>query len=94
MIEALLTVSQRCSGWMCLCLLSHCKGNEYPICLQHKVTGGMGACFLRIEGWNCVSSPELALSLRKCKAIVKIRLVMVTSGHGKAGRKGKELSSS
>lgn len=55
---------------------------------------GGGAYFLRLGRWTWVSSPELALSLRKCKAIAKIRPAMVTSGHGKAGGKRKELSSS
>lgn len=94
MTEALLTGSQRCCGWMWMCLLSHREGSGYPICLQRKVIEGMGAYFLRLGRWTWVSSPELALSLRKCKAIAKIRPAMVTSGHGKAGGKGKELSSS
>lgn len=62
--------------------------------MQGHREGRVGACFLRLEGWTYVSSPELALSLRKCKVIVKIRPVMVTVGMVKAGGKGKELSSS
>lgn len=55
--------SQRCCGWMWMCLLSHREGSGYPVCLQRKVMGEGGSILPQTREMDLSQQPRTGLVL-------------------------------